>query len=210
MTTDVETYFLEGCGRCPLGGTPACKVHTWHLELAALRRIVLECGLDEACKWGVPCYTFQGKNIAMVSAFKDNCFISFFKGSLLEDEHGLLEFAGKNSQVDKMIRFTDIKDVLKIEDWIKTYLFEAIEVEKAGLKVPKTKTLDLPEELLHKFEAIPALKEAFEALPPGKQRGWALYFSEPKQAQTRTGRIEKSMPKILNGEGMHDKYGRSK
>lgn len=206
MTKDAETYFLDGCGRCALGGTPECKVHRWQHELLALRRIALECGLDEACKWGVPCYTFQGKNIAMVAAFKEYCFISFFKGSLLQDEHGMLEFAGKNSQVDKMIRFTDLKSVLAVEEQVKTYLFEGIEVEKAGLKVPKGPPLELPEELQHKFEAVPALKAAFETLTPGKQRGWALYFSAPKQAQTRAARIEKSMQKIMNGEGLHDKW----
>lgn len=205
MTKDAETYFLDGCGRCSLGGTPECKVHRWQHALLALRRIVLECGLTEECKWGVPCYTFQGKNIAMVSAFKDYCFISFFKGALLQDEHGILAFVGENSQVSKVIRITRLEDVLKMEDWIKAYLFEAVEVEKAGLKVQTSKILNLPEELLHKFEAIPALKDAFEALTPGKQRGWVLYFSAPKQAQTRASRIEKSMQKIMNGEGFHDK-----
>lgn len=206
MTKDVETYFLDGCGRCSLGGTPECKVHRWQHELVALRRIVLESGLTEECKWGVPCYTHQGKNIVLVSAFKNYCFISFFKGVLLQDEHGILAFAGENSQVDKMIRFTNPEDVLKIEDWIKAYIFEAVEVEKAGLKVPKNSTLDLPEELLRKFEEVPAFKAAFEALTPGKQRGYVLYFSQPKQSQTRTGRIEKCMPKIFNGEGLQDKY----
>lgn len=206
MTKDVETYFLDGCGRCSLGGTPECKVHRWQHELVALRRIVLESGLTEECKWGVPCYTYQGKNIVLVSAFKDNCFISFFKGALLQDEHGILTFAGKNSQVDKMIRFTNPEDILKMEEWIKAYIFEAIEVEKAGLKVQKSSTLDLPEELQHKFEEIPAFKAAFEALPPGKQRGYVLHFSQPKQSQTRSGRIEKCMPKIFNGEGLQDKY----
>lgn len=206
MTKDVETYLSEGCGRCSLGGTPACKVHRWQHELVALRRIVLDCGLTEACKWGVPCYTFMGKNIALISAIKENCFVSFFKGALLHDEHGILSFAGKNSQVDKMIRFTNLEDILNMEDWIKTYIFEAIEVEKAGLKVQKSTNPDLPEELQRKFEEVPALQSAFEALTPGRQRGWALYFSAPKQSQTREARIVKSMQKILNGEGLHDKY----
>lgn len=206
MTTNVEIYFSEGCGRCSLGGTPECKVHTWQQELIALRRIVLECGLDEECKWGVPCYTFQGKNILMVSALKDSCIISFFKGSLLHDEHGLLSFAGENSQVAKMFRFTRAEDILMLEELIKTYIFEAVEVEKAGLKVPKSAAPELPEELLQKFEEMPAFQVAFEALTPGRQRGYVLYFSQPKQAQTRESRIEKCVPKILNGEGLHDKY----
>jgi len=206
MTNDVETYFSEGCGRCSLGGTPECKVHTWQQELIGLRRIVLECGLDEECKWGVPCYTFQGKNILMVSALKDSCIISFFKGSLLHDEHGLLSFAGENSQVAKMFRFTRAEDILMLEEQIKNYIFEAVEVEKAGLKVPKSAAPELPEELLQKFEEMPAFQVAFEALTPGRQRGYVLYFSQPKQAQTRESRIEKCVPKILNGEGLHDKY----
>lgn len=206
MTTNVEIYFSEGCGRCSLGGTPECKVHTWQQELIALRRIVLECGLDEECKWGVPCYTFQGKNILMVSALKDSCILSFFKGSLLHDEHGLLSFAGENSQVAKMFRFTRTEDILMLEELIKTYIFEAVEVEKAGLKVPKSTAPELPEELLQKFEEMPAFQVAFEALTPGRQRGYVLYFSQPKQAQTRESRIEKCVPKILNGEGLHDKY----
>jgi uncharacterized protein YdeI (YjbR/CyaY-like superfamily) len=206
MTTNVEIYFSEGCGRCSLGGTPECKVHTWQQELIALRRIVLECGLDEECKWGVPCYTFQGKNILMVSALKDSCILSFFKGSLLHDEHGLLSFAGENSQVAKMFRFTRAEDILMLEELIKTYIFEAVEVEKAGLKVPKSAAPELPEELLQKFEEMPAFQVAFEALTPGRQRGYLLYFSQPKQAQTRENRIEKCVPKILNGEGLHDKY----
>lgn len=206
MTRNAEIYFMEGCGRCSLGGTPECKVHRWQYELAALRRIVLECGLSEECKWGVPCYTFKGKNIVLISASKDNCIISFFNGALLHDEYGILTFAGPNSQVDKVIRFTRPEDILKMEEWIKAYIFEAVEVEKAGLKAQKSKTPELPEELKRKFEEVPALKAAFDALSPGRQRGWALYFSEPKQSQTREARIVKSMQKILNGEGLHDKY----
>lgn len=205
MTKNAETFFSEGCGRCALGGTPECKVHRWQHELAELRRIILDCGLTEDCKWGVPCYTFQGKNIVLLSAFKDHCVISFFKGALLHDEHGILTFPGKNSQVDKVIRFTNPEQIRKMEDWMKIYIFEAIEVEKAGLKVQKSQTPDLPDELKHTFETVPALKEAFGALPPGKQRGWVLYFSEPKQAQTRQARIIKSIPKMLNGKGLHDK-----
>lgn len=208
MTTHVETYFSDGCGRCPLGGTPACKVHHWQHELIALRRIVLDCGLDEECKWGVPCYTFQGKNVVMVSALKDSCAITFFNGSLLHDEHDILTFAGPNSQVDKLIRFTRLEDILSIEARIKDYIFEAIEVEKAGLKVQKSQALQLPDELKRKFEEIPALQSAFEALTSGRQRSWALYFSAPKQPQTREARILKSVQKILNGEGLHDKYSR--
>lgn len=204
MTTDVETYLSEGCGRCSLGGTPECKVHAWQQELIALRSIVLECGLDEECKWGAPCYTFQGKNILMISALKDSAIISFFKGSLLQDEPGLLSFAGENSQVAKLIRFTRVEDILKMEDLLKAYIFEAVEVEKAGLKVQKSTAPELPEELLRKFEEMPAFQEAFEALTPGRQRGYLLHFSQPKQSATRTTRIEKCLPKIFAGKGMQE------
>jgi len=204
MTTDVATYLSEGCGRCSLGGTPECKVHTWQQELTELRRIVLECGLDEECKWGVPCYTFQGKNIIMVSALKDGAIISFFKGSLLQDEPGLLSFAGENSQVAKIARFTRAEEILKVEELLKTYIFEAVEVETAGLKVQKSTAPELPEELLRKFGEMPAFREAFEALTPGRQRGYLLHFSQPKQSATRTTRIEKCLPKIFAGKGMQE------
>lgn len=205
MTKDAETYFTEGCFRCPLGGTPDCKVHRWQHELAALRRIILECGLNEECKWGVPCYTFQGKNILLLSAWNDACSIGFFKGALLHDEHGILTFAGENSYVAKMLRFTRLADILKMEEWIKAYIFEAVEIEKSGLKVPKSSMPEIPEELKRKFDEIPALKAAFEALTPGRQRGYVLHFSQPKQSQTRESRIEKHMPKIMRGEGLHDR-----
>lgn len=205
MTKHVETYFLEGCGRCALGGTPQCKVHRWHHELMALRRIILDCGLTEDCKWGVPCYTFNGKNIVSISALKENCVLSFFKGVLLQDEHGILTFPGDNSQIDKVIRFIRVEEIMKVEEWIKAYVFEAVEVEKAGVQVPKSNVLSIPEELQRKFEEVPAFRAAFEALTPSRQRGYLLYFSQPKQSQTRTSRIEKYLQKIFNGEGLQDK-----
>ena len=204
MTKDADTYFSEGCGRCSLGGTPECKVHAWERELITLRRIALDCGLDEECKWGVPCYTFQGKNIALLSAFKDNCTLSFFKGSLLHDERGVLEFAGENSHVAKLLRFTTLEGILEMEALIKTYLFEAVEVEKAGVKIQKGPAMEIPEELQRKFNEAPAFREAFEALTPGRQRGYLLHFSAPKQPATRTARIEKCMPLIFEGKGMQD------
>lgn len=204
MTTNANLYFLEGCGRCALGGTPECKVHAWQRELAALRQIALDSGLEETCKWGAPCYTFQGKNIAMLFALKDNCGISFFKGSLLQDEHGLLSFAGENSQVAKMARFTRLEDILKAAPLLSAYLYEAIEIEKAGLKTPKSAAPDLPEELQLIFDENPAFQAAFEALTPGRQRGYLLHFSAPKQSATRTSRIEKSIARVLEGKGMQD------
>lgn len=204
MTTNAEVFFAEGCGRCSLGGTPQCKVHTWIHELLALRQIALDCGLDEDCKWGMPCYTFQGKNIIMILAVKESCGISFFKGSLLNDEQGILSFAGENSQVAKIARYTRLEDVQNQETLLKSYIFEAIEVEKAGLKVPKSAAPAIPDELQLKFDENPAFQAAFEALTPGRQRGYLLHFSAPKQSATRTSRIEKCLPQIFEGKGFHD------
>lgn len=211
MNKTVDNYLLEGCGRCPLGGTTDCKVHNWINELELLRMIVLDCGLTEECKWGVPCYTFQNKNVLIISAFKDYCSISFFKGALLSDIKGILEKPGKNSQASRLIRITNIERIIEIKDEIKTYIYEAIEVEKAGLRVEFKKNLDpIPEELEEKFKEDPILKSAFEALTLGRQRGYIIYFSAPKQSKTRESRIEKSIGRILNGEGLHDKYKRRK
>jgi uncharacterized protein YdeI (YjbR/CyaY-like superfamily) len=207
MTKDIEIYFEEGCGRCPLGGTPDCKVHQWATELDALRNIILDCGLTEQSKWGVPCYSFQRKNILILSAFKEYCSISFFKGSLLADDKNLLVKPGKNSQAARLFKFTSIDQIQAIEEDIKAYIFEAIEVEKAGLKVIYNKNPEpIPEELEQKFEADLVFKNAFEALTPGRQRGYIIYFSAPKQSKTRVSRIEKCIGKILNGEGLNDKY----
>ncbi len=207
MNPKVDKYLIDGCMRCPLGGTPECKVHTWPEELDLLRQIVLTSGLTEELKWGAPCYTFEDKNVLMVSAFKDFCCISFFKGSLLKDSKGLLDKPGPNSQATRLFKFTNIEGIQAVEEDIKTYIKEAIEIEKAGLKVNFKKNPEpLPEELEQKFEDDPLLKDAFEALTPGRQRGYILFFSQPKKSETRTARIEKCVPKILNGEGMHDQY----
>ncbi|MEM7374534.1 MAG: YdeI/OmpD-associated family protein [Bacteroidota bacterium] len=207
MTDQVETYLLEGCGRCPLGGTPDCKVHRWIRELNELRRIVWDCGLVEEAKWGVPCYTFQKKNVLLISAFKEYCAISFFKGSLLSNDNKLLVKPGKNAQAARLLTFTGREQILKKEDEIKTIIFEAIEVEKAGLTVHFQKNPDpIPEELHRRFEQDPLLTSAFEALTPGRQRGYILYFSAPKQSKTRESRIDKCIGNILNGEGLHDTY----
>ena len=207
MNSKVDKYLMEGCGRCPLGGTPGCKVHKWTTELELLRTIVLGCGLTEELKWGVPCYTFQEKNLLIVSAFKAYCSISFFKGSLLSDAKGILDKPGENTQAARLIKFTNMAQIKEIEADLKTYIYEAIEVEKAGLKVNFKKNPEpIPGELENKFEEDPVLKTAFEALTPGRQRGYILYFSAPKQSKTRESRIEKSIGKILNGEGLNDKY----
>ena len=207
MNPSVDNYLVDGCMRCKLGGTPECKVNDWQPELKALRRIVLECGLKEEVKWGVPCYTFQDSNIAMVSAFKEYCSLSFFKGVLLSDKDGFLEKQGENSQSARIIKFYNAQEILKNEAKIKALVFEAIELEKAGLKVEFKKNPEpIPEELQQKLDEDPVFKAAFEALTPGRQRGYIIHFSQSKQSNTRISRIEKCTPKILNGEGMHDKY----
>lgn len=209
MNKTVENYLLEGCGRCPRGGTADCKVHKWGQELELLREIVLDCGLAETCKWGVPCYTFQNKNVVIISAFKEYCSISFFKGALLNDAEKILEKPGENSQAARLIKFTDVQGIKVIETELKAYIYEAVELEKAGLKIEFKKNLDsIPEELLSKFDEDPILKAAFESLTPGRQRGYILYFSAPKQSKTKEARIEKCIGKILNGEGLNDKYSR--
>nr|WP_274436510.1 YdeI/OmpD-associated family protein [Alicyclobacillus sp. ALC3] len=191
--------------RCKLGGTPNCKVHNWEEELKILRAILLDCGLTEELKWSLPCYTYQKRNIVMMTAFKDYCSLNFMKGSLLKDTHGILVMPGENTQVGRQIRFTNAQDIAMMEPILKEYILEAIEVEKSGVKpTVKKKPVPIPEELQEKLNDIPALKTAFEALTPGRQRAYILYFSAPKQAKTRESRIEKCIQKILDGKGLND------
>ncbi|AEM72219.1 Domain of unknown function DUF1801 [Allomuricauda ruestringensis DSM 13258] len=207
MNPEIDAYLLEGCGRCALGGTPKCKVHNWQEELKYLRRVVLDCGLTEERKWGVPCYTHNGSNILMVAAFKDNCTLSFFKGALLRDNHKILEKPGENTQSGRVIRFTDVERIAALEPVLKTYIFEAIEVEKSGLKVnfKKASEYEIPEEFQKRLDGDPELKAAFNALTPGRQKGHLLYFSSAKQSKTRESRIDKSVPKIFDGKGHNER-----
>jgi uncharacterized protein YdeI (YjbR/CyaY-like superfamily) len=203
----VDKYLIEGCGRCPLGGTPACKVHNWTDALQMLRSIVNDCGLNEEVKWGVPCYTFNGNNIIIVSALKESCVLSFFKGSLLSDKSNMLVKPGENTQAARIIRFTHSRQIAEMESLLKAYIYEAIEVERAGIKVPAVKNTEpIPEEFQQKLDSDPALNAAFYSLTPGRQRGYILYFSAPKQPKTRKSRIEKCIPLIFSGIGIHDKY----
>ncbi len=205
MTTLVDEYFTDGCGRCPFGGTPACKVHTWSQELVMLRKIILSCGLIEESKWGMPTYTFQQNNVLILAAFKEYCSVSFFKGALLTDENGLLSKAGEYSQAARQFKFRNIQDITPIEATIKAYIYEAIELEKAGLKVEFKKNPEpIPEEFQNKLDEFPNLKVAFEALTPSRQRGYILHFSQPKQSQTRTARVEKYIEQILNGKSLSE------
>lgn len=182
------------------------KAKKWQEELKQLRLIVLDCGLDEELKWGVPCYTFENSNIVLIHVFKEYCALLFFKGALLSDTNGILIQQTKNVQAARQIRFTRIQEIIGMKAVVKTYIYEAIEVEKAGLKVnfKKNTELAIPEEFQHKLDEIPALKTAFDALTPGRQRGYNLYFSAPKQSKTRESRVEKYMQQILNGKGLDD------
>lgn len=206
MNQTAETYFTTGCGRCAKGGTPACKVNTWAAELAALRVLVLEAGLTEECKWGVPCYTFQNGNVVIIHSFKEYCGLLFFKGALLKDAKGILIQQTENVQAARQLRFTNAQDVAALKSTIQAYLQEAIAVEKAGLKVSMKPTAEfaVPEEFQAKLDASPTLKTAFGALTPGRQRAYLLHFAAAKQAKTREARIEKCIPQILNGKGLLD------
>lgn len=182
------------------------KADKWQEEMEELRTILLDCGLTEEWKWRSPCYSFQKSNIAIIGGFKTHCVLSFFKGALLNDADSILEKPGENTQAARVIRFTNLQEVRAKEATLKAYIFEAIEVEKAGLSVDfkENETLVLAEELLMKFEELPAFKTAFEALTPGRQRGYNLYFSAGKQSKTRTSRIEKYLQRILDGKGIND------
>ncbi len=199
----VDDYLAGGCGRCALGGTPECKVHNWPTELSQLRRIALACGLSEVVKWRVPCYTFQGKNILMLAAFRDYAAISFFKGALMQDPEGLLQAPGDNSQAVRYMPFTDANAIVGHEAVIKAYVSEAILLEKAGRKVTfkKIEQHPVPDELQALLEARPDVEEAFEALTPGRRRSHMLYIAGAKQEPTRQRRAEQCADKILKGKG---------
>ncbi|HEV3223358.1 MAG TPA: YdeI/OmpD-associated family protein [Puia sp.] len=182
------------------------KAKNWQEEIRKLRMIILDCGLTEELKWGCPCYMFQKTNVVLIHVFKEYCAILFFKGTLLNDAYGILVQQTKNVQATRQIRFTNLREIVKMKTIIKAYIYEAIEVEKAGLKVNLKKTSEFitPEEFQKKLNKNPALKTAFNALTPGRQRGYLLYFAAPKQSKTRESRIEKSMRQILDGKGLDD------
>ncbi|MFY0802714.1 YdeI/OmpD-associated family protein [Peribacillus frigoritolerans] len=182
------------------------KAKKWKEEFETLRNIVLDCELTEEFKWMHPCYTFENKNIVLIHGFKEYCALLFHKGALLQDAHGLLIQQTENVQGARQIRFTNIQEIVATESILKAYIHEAIEVEKAGLEVEfkKNEEFIIPEELHNKFDDNPALKTAFEALTPGRQRAYILYFSQAKQSKTRESRIEKCMQKILDGKGLKD------
>jgi uncharacterized protein YdeI (YjbR/CyaY-like superfamily) len=182
------------------------KNENWEKEINKLRTIVLSCGLTEELKWGCPCYTHEGTNIVLIHVFKEYCGLLFFKGALLNNAHGLLIQQTKNVQSARQMRFTNSKEIVKLEKMIKASIYEAIEVEKAGLKVKlkKVEEYNVPEEFQKRLNKSKALKTAFEKLTPGRQRGYLLHFSSARQSKTREARVEKYIPKIMEGKGMED------
>ncbi len=182
------------------------RAKKWQDEFEKLRMIILDCQLTEEFKWGVPCYTFQKRNIVLIHGFKEYCAILFFKGALLKDTFGILIQQTENVQASRQVRFTNIGEIVELKHILIGYINEAIEIEKAGLEVNFKKNTEfiIPEEFQNKFDKIPSLKTAFEALTPGRQRAYILYFSAPKQSKTRESRVEKCTQQILNGKGLND------
>ncbi len=182
------------------------KIRKWQEESEKLRMIILDCQLNEELKWGKPCYTFQNNNIVIIQGFKEYCALMFLKGALLNDTNGILFRMGENTQAGRQIRFTSVREILEMEPVLKTYIYEAVEVEKAGLKVNFKKTAEfiIPEEFQNKLNEISTLKTAFEGLTPGRQRAYILYFSAPRQSKTRESRVQKCLPQILRGKGLND------
>lgn len=192
MNTTVDAFF---------DGAPK-----WQDELLRLRMIILDCGLDEELKWSVPCYTFEGTNIVAINGLKESCVLSFFKGVLLEDAEGILLQIGVNTQAARWVKFYSDREIVKLEAVLKAYIYEAIEVERAGVKVPvKKKAAPVVEEFQQLMARKPAVKKAFAALTPGRQRGYLLYFADAKQSKTRVARIDKCVPLILKGKGLQDR-----
>lgn len=190
MNTKVDAYVVQ--------------VSQWREVIEQLRTIVLDCGLTEEFKWGKPCYSFEGANIVVIQGFKAYCALLFMKGYLLSDPENVLIKTGENTKVGRQIRFATAEDVLALEPVLKAYIREAVQAEQSGLKVEVDKTLPVPAELQDKFDEIPDLNKAFDALTPGRQRAYIIYFTASKQSQTRQLRIEKCIPRILNGKGLND------
>ena len=178
----------------------------WQKEYEKLRKIILDCGLIEELKWGCPCYTFENTNIVVIHGFKEYCALLFFKGALLNDPNGILIQQTKNVQSARQIRFTNVREIVKMEKILKAYVYEAVEVERAGLKVKlkKTSEFKVPEEFQKRLDKHTALKKAFDALTPGRQRAYIFYFSQAKRPKTREARVEKYLKQILNGKGLDD------
>jgi uncharacterized protein YdeI (YjbR/CyaY-like superfamily) len=208
MTKSIDVFLADGCGRCSKFGTDDCSVRVFSEEIAALRGIALSVFQEETMKWGAPCYSHNGKNVAMLFSFKDNCGFSFFKGPLLADTHQMLVAPSETAQTFRLLRFTKLSQIIEKQEEIRSYLFEALEIEKAGLKLqlkPPTE-FPLPDELSIQFEENPQFEAAFKSLTPGRQRNYLRHFNEAKQSATKTARIEKYKPFIFKGIGMDEAW----
>lgn len=205
-TTSVDSYLRDGCGRCDKYQTPACKVHRWTKPLVALRALVQASGLVEEMKWGNPCYTLGGKNVVMLAAFKEHCALSFFRGTSLHDDAGVLEAPGPNSHHVRFLKVRSLADVTARRAAVKRLLAQAIELERTGTKVkPKATPRALPDELVQRLSADAALARAFDALTPGRQRSHALYIAAAKQPETRARRVERCAADIAKGRGFNER-----
>ncbi len=206
MVKSVQDYLVRGCGRCSLFDTPDCKVHRWREELLLMREMANASELTETSKWGVPCYTFQGKNVLLISAFKEYCAMSFFKGALLKDPMALLEKQGENSHAERILKITDIEQLYDVKSAVMRLIVQAVQLEKEGRQVDKnTSAMPYPQELVDIMREDEDFRHAFDRLTPGRQRGYLLYFSAARQSATRTSRIKKYMPAIREGKGIHDR-----
>jgi len=204
--TNVDSYLRDGCGRCDRYQTPECKVHRWTDVLVALREIVLETELVEEMKWGQPCYTLDGQNVLMVTAFKNYCVLSFFKGVALTDDAGLLAAPGPNSRYVRRLEFTSLEEVMELRQDALRLINEAIELEREGIEVePSGGPEPMPIELQQRLAGDPDLERAFDELTPGRQRSHILYVSGAKKADTRERRVERCVPKIVAGKGFHER-----
>ena len=206
VQTDIEAYFTDGCGRCEHFQTAQCKVVVWADTLAALREVLRASPLTEDIKWGSPCYTFDGGKVLMLTALRDRCALGFFKGTLLHDEHDVLQAPGPNSQAVRQLVFTSAEQVRERRDQIDHFLSQAIDLQRAGAKVVFDPAPEpMPDELQAVLDADPAVATAFDALTPGRRRSYVLHVSRAKQAKTRTSRATRCIPKILQGKGFHDR-----
>jgi uncharacterized protein YdeI (YjbR/CyaY-like superfamily) len=211
MNSTVENYLINGCGRCAFYASVNCKVRNFQAELELLRQILLQTELKEEVKWGQPCYSYKGKNVVMIVTLKSACCLSFFKGALLKDPENLLVKPGAHSQSDRLLKFSKVQEILDNRKRIDSFIAQGIELEQNNIKFTFEQNPEpIPQELLDALACDAELSRAFYGLPKGKQRGYILYFSQAKSSKSKLSRIEKSIPKILNGEGLHDIYGSKK
>lgn len=203
----VDEYLEFGCGRCELGGTPNCKVETWRTILCDVRAIVAATELEEQIKWGCPCYTIDGSIVLMLSAYKESVVVSFFRGNELSDPRGILEMPGKHSQYARYLRFTDVNSATEQESLLLEFIQQAITLERSGAKQTQqhTPAPAYPDELVHTFSQDSEYQQAFEALTPGRKRGYLIYFTDAKKSETRTNRINKLRSKVLLGKGHQER-----